>query len=301
MNEENIIIQELGGKMLSPVDDIGVIFRYGSKNIRIIVQPPPPATTTVPSTRTISLAQIEKEVQDLFKIHPQDLEKVATNKYDPYVYFEAPYDHLTSEIDKKKIPMLGGDPNLLLYNLPRKNKDYLTAEKLKCEMEPKSWLIFQLSHQLINLLPVKFRDIVDEEALKEYRLNIIKSIDNKIKTIFPIIYDEAQYHTSYLSNTFLSYNDKNKKRPLFTIIMKIFSDLSSIFPKAIVCITGSGLSLMEAKDLAISNVAKTETAIPIFKNFGQIQTSEEILELARNIFPLEDKYASMAIEWLKFY
>ncbi|CAG8784123.1 15157_t:CDS:1, partial [Rhizophagus irregularis] len=48
------------------------------------------------------------------------------------------------------------------------------AEKLKCEMEPKSWLIFQLSHQLINLLPVKFRDIVDEEALKEYRLNIIK-------------------------------------------------------------------------------------------------------------------------------
>ncbi|POG58411.1 hypothetical protein GLOIN_2v1790439 [Rhizophagus irregularis DAOM 181602=DAOM 197198] len=173
------------------------------------------------------------------------------------------------------------------------------AEKLKCEMEPKSWLIFQLSHQLINLLPVKFRDIVDEEALKEYRLNIIKSIDNKIKNIFPIIYDEAQYHTSYLSNTFLSYNDKNKKRPLFTIIMKIFSDLSSIFPKAIVCITGSCLSLMEAKDLAISNVAKKETAIPIFKNFGQIKTSEEILKLARNIFPLEDKYASMAIEWLK--
>ncbi|EXX50786.1 uncharacterized protein OCT59_027880 [Rhizophagus irregularis] len=173
------------------------------------------------------------------------------------------------------------------------------AEKLKCEMEPKSWLIFQLSHQLINLLPVKFRDIEDEEALKGYRLNIIRSIDNKIKNIFPIIYDEAQYHTSYLSNTFLCYNDKNKKKPLFTIITKIFSDLSLTFPKAIVCITGSGLSLMEAKDLKLSKVAKTETAIPIFKNFGQIQTSEEILELARNIFPLEDKYASMAIKWLK--
>ncbi|CAB4417403.1 unnamed protein product [Rhizophagus irregularis] len=365
-------------------------------NIRIIVQLPPPATT-VPSTRTICLAQIEKEVQDLFKIHSQDLEKVVTNKYDPYKYFEAPYDHpYKSEIDKKKIPMLGGNPNLLLYNLPGKNKDYLTncvrlekdlernivsssmtivmgtsgcgktrlclellcrnyglyfvavplsfgakdfedasvwtkneihgkepdeakklaeravwscitarlvllnhllemAEKLKCEMEPKSWLIFQLSHRLINLLPVKFRDIVDEEALKEYRLNIIKSIDNKIKNIFPIIYDEAQYHTSYL----LSYNDKNKKKPLFTIITKIFSDLTLTFLKAIVCITGTGLSLMEAKDPKLSKVAKTETAIPIFKNFGQIQTSEEILELARNIFPLEDKYASMAIEWLK--
>jgi hypothetical protein len=40
MNEENIFIQELGGKMLSPVDDIGDIFTYGSKNIRIIIQPP---------------------------------------------------------------------------------------------------------------------------------------------------------------------------------------------------------------------------------------------------------------------
>ena len=45
MEEENIIIQELGGKKLSPVDDIGDIFAYDSKNIRIIVQPPPPATT----------------------------------------------------------------------------------------------------------------------------------------------------------------------------------------------------------------------------------------------------------------
>jgi hypothetical protein len=43
MEEENIIIQELGGKRLSPVDDIGDIFTYDSKNIRIIIQPP--ATT----------------------------------------------------------------------------------------------------------------------------------------------------------------------------------------------------------------------------------------------------------------
>ena len=44
MNEENIIIQELGGRKLLPVDNIGNIFTYASKNnIRIIVQPP--ATT----------------------------------------------------------------------------------------------------------------------------------------------------------------------------------------------------------------------------------------------------------------
>ena len=41
MEEENIIIQELGGKKLSPVDVIGEVFKYNSKNIRIIVQPPP--------------------------------------------------------------------------------------------------------------------------------------------------------------------------------------------------------------------------------------------------------------------
>ncbi|PKC08293.1 hypothetical protein RhiirA5_399395 [Rhizophagus irregularis] len=43
MNEENIIIQELGGKKLSPFDDIGDIFTYDSTSIRIIVQPPPTA------------------------------------------------------------------------------------------------------------------------------------------------------------------------------------------------------------------------------------------------------------------
>jgi len=43
MEEENIIIRELGGKKLSPFDDIGDIFKNDSKNIkniRIIVQPP---------------------------------------------------------------------------------------------------------------------------------------------------------------------------------------------------------------------------------------------------------------------
>jgi hypothetical protein len=40
-------------------------------------------------------------------------------------------------------------------------------------------------------------------------------------------------------------------------------------------------------------------SIPIFQTFGQIKTPEEILKLARSIFPLEDEYALMAIKWLK--
>ncbi|GBC44918.1 uncharacterized protein OCT59_027501 [Rhizophagus irregularis] len=46
INDENTIIQKLGGEKLTPFKDLGDIFAYGnSKNIRIIVQPPPPATT----------------------------------------------------------------------------------------------------------------------------------------------------------------------------------------------------------------------------------------------------------------
>jgi hypothetical protein len=46
INDENTIIQELGGKKLTPFEDLGDIFAYSSpKNIRIIVQPPLPATT----------------------------------------------------------------------------------------------------------------------------------------------------------------------------------------------------------------------------------------------------------------
>ncbi|PKB94353.1 hypothetical protein RhiirA5_438988, partial [Rhizophagus irregularis] len=47
------IIQELGGKRLSPADVIGDIFTYDSKNIRIIVQPPPPTTTASLSFKKI--------------------------------------------------------------------------------------------------------------------------------------------------------------------------------------------------------------------------------------------------------
>ncbi|CAG8567970.1 9766_t:CDS:2 [Ambispora leptoticha] len=47
IDDENIIIQNLGGKRLTPFDDFGDIFAYSDlKNIRIIVQPP--VTTAVP-------------------------------------------------------------------------------------------------------------------------------------------------------------------------------------------------------------------------------------------------------------
>jgi hypothetical protein len=82
----------------------------------------------VPFAKTISLTQIEKKVQDLFKIHSQDLEKVVTNKYDPYIYFKAPDEHPYKKIiDEKKIPMLCGIPNLLLYNLPEQDGEFLTS------------------------------------------------------------------------------------------------------------------------------------------------------------------------------
>ncbi|CAB4473551.1 unnamed protein product [Rhizophagus irregularis] len=64
MDKENIIIQELGGKKLSPVDDIGDIFTSNSKNIRIIVQPP--ATTASVYTEK----NIDAIIGDLRKTFP---------------------------------------------------------------------------------------------------------------------------------------------------------------------------------------------------------------------------------------
>ncbi|GBB89933.1 hypothetical protein RclHR1_01680004 [Rhizophagus clarus] len=132
-NTEIDIEQELkGNKLDSSMEPIAVSFPESRpKGIAIIVQLP---ATTVPS-RTIS--QVEVEVQDLLKTYSQELEKVVTNKYDPYVYFKASYDHpYKNEIDEKKIPMLGGNPNLLLYNLPRKNEDCLTnCEHLEADLK----------------------------------------------------------------------------------------------------------------------------------------------------------------------
>ncbi|CAI2188787.1 18256_t:CDS:2 [Funneliformis geosporum] len=402
---EGINIKEkFGGEKLdSDLIIIGQVFKKQTPSgyIHIIVELP---ATTEPFAKTISLAQIEKEVQDLFKIHSQDLEKVVTNKYDPYMYFEAPYDHPHKiEIDKKKIPMLGGNPNLLLYNLPRKNEDCLTdcehleaelkrnasssmtiimgtsgcgktrlclellcrnyglyfvaeswnlgsddlelatewtkekinvkpepepdeakniaecavwscitgrlfllnhlfcmAKERDCAMEPKSWLIFQLNHRLISELSIRFRESCDVIHLKEYCLNTMADINKKLSSnIFPVIYDEAQIHTSCLANKFPSYNNKSIMRPFFTVTVKIMSTLRTVCVDVVVCITGSGLSLLEAKDLATSNVAKEGSLVPTFNQFGQINTSEEILKLTRSILPLEEKYASIAIGWLK--
>jgi hypothetical protein len=312
----------------------------------------------VPSTRTIS--QVEVEVQDLLKTYSQELEKVVTNKYEPYAYFKAPNEHPHKKIiDGKKIPMLRGNPNLLLYNLPEQNGKFLTscedflcieqnaisnnmtvilgtsgcgktrlclellcrdyglyfvteswnlgsddlelatewtrdninikpepepdvaknlaecalwsciagrlsllkylfcmAKERNSTMEPKSWLTFQLSNRLISELSIIFRKC-DATHLKKHCLSIMEDINSNLKgNIFPIIYDEAQSHTSCLVNKFPSYNDKNVMRPFFTVAVKTMTTLRQACAKVIVCITGSGLSLLEAKDLASSNVAK---------------------------------------------
>jgi hypothetical protein len=82
-------------------------------------------------------------------------------------------------------------------------------------------------------------------------------INGKLKgNIFPIIYDEAQSHTSCLENKFSSYNNKNIMRPFFTVAVKIMTTLRQVCVKVVLCITGSGLSLLEAKEPASSNVSK---------------------------------------------
>jgi hypothetical protein len=45
MDKEVSTIKELEGGLLSPFGDVGDIFMYDSKNIRIIVHPPSPTTT----------------------------------------------------------------------------------------------------------------------------------------------------------------------------------------------------------------------------------------------------------------
>ncbi|POG62977.1 hypothetical protein GLOIN_2v1485037 [Rhizophagus irregularis DAOM 181602=DAOM 197198] len=58
--------------------------------------------------------------------------------------------------------------------------------------------------------------------------------------------------------------------------------------RAFDCITGSGLSLLRAND-KISTKAKEELHVSTFNQFGRIDTSGELLELATRIFPLEEK------------
>ncbi|CAG8482104.1 6522_t:CDS:2 [Rhizophagus irregularis] len=73
-----------------------------------------------------------------------------------------------------------------------------------------------------------------------------------------------------------------------TINGSVLSTLSYSFIGAFDCITGSGLSLLRAND-KISTKAKEELHVSTFNQFGRIDTSGELLELATRIFPLEEK------------
>ncbi|CAB4426432.1 unnamed protein product [Rhizophagus irregularis] len=114
-------------------------------------------------------------------------------------------------------------------------------------MVPKSWLFLQLSHIIIRELYLIFRDV---EVLNSFCQTILKDIKDKFTEIFPIVYDEAQSHTTYLPETFPSVQlNKDRARPFFSIVVRVST----------------------------------------FNQFGRIDTSDELLELATRIFPLEEK------------
>ncbi|GBC28993.2 hypothetical protein GLOIN_2v811172 [Rhizophagus irregularis DAOM 181602=DAOM 197198] len=78
---------------------------------------------------------------------------------------------------------------------------------------------------------------------------ILMDIRNEFTKFFPIVYDEAQFHTTYLPQTFPSVHYyKDRSRPFFSVVVRCLSNLSNSFAGAFVCITGSGLSLLRAKD-----------------------------------------------------
>ncbi|CAI2167545.1 19380_t:CDS:10 [Funneliformis geosporum] len=71
------------------------------------------------------------------------------------------------------------------------------------------------------------------------------------------------------------------------LLVRSLSSLCYSFTGAIVCITGSGLSLLRARD--DSSRGKEELHVPTFNQFGRIETSNELFELAKSIFPREEE------------
>ncbi|CAB4492042.1 unnamed protein product [Rhizophagus irregularis] len=124
MEKENIIIQELGGKKLSPVDDIGDIFTYNSynsKNIRIIIQPP--------ATTDQGLTDISHDIANLGYLPrkgglggtmlPSDLKVKSTNEG---VYINNPDVNLRFDIIPPLIKDLIDKKVILVRSLPFSGK-----------------------------------------------------------------------------------------------------------------------------------------------------------------------------------
>ncbi|RIB07752.1 hypothetical protein C2G38_405457 [Gigaspora rosea] len=120
-HNEDIILQELEGQELTPIDDFGDIFAHSDlKNIHIIVQPPPPATTV--SSTYIPSDEVKIEIKNkVIKAFPN----VNESLIDPLVYVLALiWDIEAGENDSpgpQKDPYvnLKAEPSFFKARLPR--------------------------------------------------------------------------------------------------------------------------------------------------------------------------------------
>ncbi|CAG8481825.1 3837_t:CDS:2 [Ambispora gerdemannii] len=99
-----------------------------------------------------------------------------------------------------------------------------------------------LLHYLLNEAKQYNTVMAPKKILKDHGFNMMEDIKAQIRNEYlPIIYDEAQIHTTFLANTFLFHNIK---------IMPFFSMVVSLrmqFANVIVHVSGSGLSLLRAR------------------------------------------------------
>ena len=134
------------------------------------------------------------------------------------------------------------------------------AKKHNATMAPRSWLFLQLGHILLIDLQLIFKNVSAHESVN-YCSHILENLKVRglLKEIFPVVYDEAQAHTAYLPETFPSAKlEEDRVRAFFSVVVQTLSRSFSSISKAIICITGSGLSLLRARD-EISSRGKEES------------------------------------------
>jgi len=76
---------------------------------------------------------------------------------------------------------------------------------------------------------------------------------------FPIVYDEAQAHTTYFIESFSS-SDNTKAMLFFSIVFKTFLQFRLSMTELVIYFypCGTGLSMKVEEDLTQSSIAKTE-------------------------------------------
>jgi hypothetical protein len=80
-----------------------------------------------------------------------------------------------------------------------------------------------------------------------------------LKEIFPVVYNEVQAHITYLPATFPSEClNQDRVRAFFSVVVQSLSRSFSSIVKAIICITGSGVSLLQAREVIICLIGMEE-------------------------------------------